>query len=135
LAPSWLGGILALVACSRDSGPPFDVGWMTERLTAAGYRGTGTSMPPALGEVAAHEGVSGISCIEALKGPSADVFCVIRCNDSSVCDALVHRTGENYGDSQRGPTILVHNQCAIDRADGTAHCAEARRAISAFGER
>jgi hypothetical protein len=92
-------------------------------------------MPPALREIEGQEGIGSVQCIDALMGAMVDVFCVIRCNDSTVCDSLVHRMADNFGDFQRGPTILVHSQCGVDPVSGATNCKEARRALGVVGER
>jgi hypothetical protein len=63
---------------------------------------------------------------------------VIRCADVATCNDVIGNTGESYGDTQRGPSVLVHQQCALDPSwtpstrTPSFDCTEARRAINAF---
>ena len=100
---------------------------MTRQLTAAGYTVTPAPVPKNLATIPKEPGVTGVACIDAKKGATTDTFCVIRCTSNAACGALPESTGETYGVEQRGPSLIVHQECA--KTARTFDCGAARDAI------
>ena len=125
---------LLLLAC-RPSHAPYDLAIMRTQLVAAGYAVTPAGVPDNLTALPRHAGVLDVSCIDAAKSGKTDTLCVVRCRDAGSCASASGDTGETYGVMQGGPTLFVHQQCAIDPAwkPGSRvpsfDCTEARRAV------
>jgi hypothetical protein len=117
--------VIALVACDRRA--PFDIPTMTRQLTAAGYAVTPAAVPKNLASIPKDPGVTGVACIDAKKGATTDTFCVIRCSSNAACEAAAEDTGETYGVWQRGPSVIVHQDCA--HTSTSFDCVSARKAI------
>ncbi len=119
--------VALVIGCDRRA--PFDVAVMTKQLGAAGYTVTPAPVPLALAPLSTKHGVTDVSCIDARKAASTDTFCVIRCASVRACDDVLGHTGESYGDWQRGPSIIVHEQCGRATSPAGFDCVAARRAI------
>lgn len=119
---------LVTLALACDRRPPFDIMVMTKQLGVAGYTVTPAAVPSALAPLLTKPGITDVSCIDARKGAGTDTFCVIRCASPRVCSDVIGHTGESYGDWQRGPSVIVHEQCGKGSPAGF-DCVPARRAI------
>lgn len=117
--------LVVISACDRRA--PFDIPTMTHQLTTAGYTVTPAPIPPNLTPLTKRPTVMNVACIDAKKGVTTDTFCVIRCTSNAACGAVLGSTGETYGDWQRGPSVIVHQQCA--QTGASFDCTAARKAI------
>jgi hypothetical protein len=126
--------VLVLAAC-RPSHAPYDLAVMRTQLVASGYAVTPAPVPSNLSGLPKRPGVIDVACLDAAKSGKTDTLCVVRCRDASTCASASEDTGETYGVMQGGPTLFVHQQCAIDPAwkpgsrTPSFDCTEARRAV------
>jgi len=108
---------------------------MRTQLAAAGYTVTPAVVPNNLSSLPKHSGVLDVTCVDAAKAGKTDTLCVVRCKDAGACASASEDTGETYGVMQGGPTLFVHQQCAVDPAwrpgsrTPSFDCTEARRAV------
>lgn len=129
--------LLALVAC-EPSHAPYDLPVMRTQLVAAGYAVTPAPVPTNLAALPTRRGVLDVACVDAAKAGKTDTLCVVRCADTGACASASEHTGETYGVMQGGPTLFVHQQCALDPAwrpgarTLSFDCTEARRAVGVF---
>jgi hypothetical protein len=120
--------VLLWFGCTTHDDPEYELGWVSERLRAAGYQVSAPRPDAATLDVPA---VVRSECVDATREGLVDELCVLRCRDRSACRPTLTRRGplgESYGEFHRGATVLVHRRCAV-HSPGRFDCVPARRAI------